>query len=475
LKKILSVFLCLCITFGILSVAVSAANEPYLDKDTAIVMVPGLSMNTVYVYDKSGNKISDSKLTYDLQALKVTIPKLIFSFVMTSFLNKDTGLSKAVAGSVCKALPGFDNESYTTKVALYDKPLSEYAVSDYHAFSQYVDLSSMGEMLKQTYLYNYDDFGSIKTAADGLNDYINNVVLPQGYSKIVLCPISLGGCVAQEYFDLYPASHSLMKKVVFMVAALDGTDAIGELLTKDLTIIDSSKSVANVICKYAKVSDNMQPLVRTLIGIFVTDRNINTIVDSLMFGVNDSVATTTLWSLCPTSFYSQARSNYLMRSKDDAKRAEIDRFMQARANMSANLNDIEQNGGKVYVLSGYGMPLDQFCDNAWLKSSENVSSDTIVPTYSTSIGATVAQLGQTLPDNYKPANRVCTDSSHNHRSSDNQVDASTCLYPETTWFFYGVSHAGFGKNAMALALVKSLVSENGVKNVYDNENWPQFN
>ena len=474
LKRIISVILCLCIIAGLTGVAASGESRQ-LDPDTAVVMIPGLSMNTVAVYDGDGNKLLDSKLEYDLSGIGSCIPGLAVSLLMTSIFNMDIGLSGIIAGTVGKLLPGF-NKNNRAVPARMDKPLSEYSTSDYRAFSQYVNLSGMGDMLTQTYLYNYDDFGSIREAADGLNDYINDVVLSKGYRSIVLCPVSLGGCVAAEYLDLYPESHAYIKKVVFMVAATCGADSIGELMTKDLTIIESPEKAIDTIISLldeygADVNTN---LVRILLKLLINRRSFDTIVDSVIFGINDSVASTALWALCPDAYYAEARANFLMRKRDDAKRAEIDRFMQARANLHENLEDIRAGGGRVYVLSGYGRQLDLFCDPAWFGSAEFVSSDSIVTAAATSFGATVADYGETLPEDYTPASPVCSDPSHDHISPDRRVDASTCMYPETTWFFYMVSHAGFGSNYKTLALIKLLISDNAPEDVYSDPAFPQF-
>ncbi len=474
-KKFIAVVLTLIMLTAVVSFPATASEALYLDDDTAIVMIPGLSMNSVNVYEKDGTFVSDTKLVYDLDPLVADLPLVIGSLALSSAFNMDIGLSKSIAKTVRDLLPGFDTKNHYTETVVYDKPLSEYSEDDYWCFSQYVNLSPFGDMLGQTYLYNYDDFGSVRTAADGLNDYIQDIILEkEGYSKVVLCPISLGGTVAELYLDLYPESHSIIKKIVFMVAAADGTDIIGELFTKDLTIISSPEAVKETLFSFISVPKALETVIGYLLGFVVNERNLDMLTDAILFGVNDSIATTTLWGLCPKAYYEQARAAYLMRGKDDAKRAEVDRLMQARENLSANLDDVIAKGGKVFALSGYDLPLNQFCDNDWFGSASLTSSDTIVPTYSSSFGATVADLDQTLGSGYISHNPVCTNPAHNHLSSDGVVDASTCMFPETTWFFRWVTHAAFGQNLSALRLVKSLVSENGITDVYSSVQYPQF-
>lgn len=474
IKKLLASVLVICIAAASLSFPSSAADGLYLDSDTAIVMIPGLSMNSVFVRDKSGVCLSDTKLFFNQNAVQKALPSLVGSLFMSSIFNIDIGLSKSVANAVGGILPGFDKKN-TTSPAVFDKPLSEYNVNDYYYFSYYVDLSSFNETLSRTYLYNYDDMGSIRTAADGLNDFIQDVVVGRGgYSNVILCPISLGSSVAALFLDLYPESHSLIKKIIFMVAAADGTDIIGELLTKDLTIISSPEALAETLFEYIRLPKAAEKIVKFLFGLFINDRNFDTLCDAVLFGINDSIATTAIWALCPLSYYQEARRAYLMRGCDDEKRAEIDRLMEARQNLKSNLDNIVGNGGKVFTLSGYGLPLDQFFDSEWLRGAALVSSDTIVPTYSSSLGATTAPLGQAFESGYVSTNPVCTDPCHNHISPDRLVDASTCMFPETSWFFRGVTHAGFGCSRKALELVKSLACDNGITDIHSDAAFPQF-
>lgn len=475
LRKFISAFLVVCILASSVTFTAYAGNEPYLDDDTAIVMIPGLSMNSVSVYDRDGVRVSDTKLFFDLGALAPSLPGLAGSLLMSSMTNMNIGLSKAVAKTVGSLLPGFDKKNHTVKPVVFDKPLSEYDEDDYYYFSYYVDLSSLDEMRDQTYLYNYDDFGSVRAAADGLNDFIQDIVIGRdGYSEIILCPISLGGTVAELYLDLYPENHSLIKKIVFMVAAADGTDIIGELLTKNLTVISSPEALKETLFDFISVPKPVEKLIGFLLGLVVNKRNLDTLCDAILFGLNDSIVSTTIWGLCPLSYYRQARAAYLMRKCDDEKRAEVDRLMEARENLKSNLDDIVEKGGKVFTLSGYSLPLDQFCDSDWFVNASLVSSDTIVPTYSSSLGATVANLGQTLGDGYVSENPVCTDPSHNHISPDYEIDASTCMFPETSWFFRYYHHAGFGYRRNSLELMKLIVCENGITDIYSDERYPQF-
>ena len=100
--------------------------------------------------------------------------------------------------------------------------------------------------------------------------------------------------------------------------------------------------------------------------------------------------------------------------------------------------------------------------------SANNSTDAVVDAKYSSFGATFADLDSTLGDNYVQA----VNDGHNHISPDKKVDASTCRYPEQTWFVRDFVHMRTAADYDALVNY-ILFSEKQVT-VYDNEKYPQF-
>jgi hypothetical protein len=101
-------------------------------------------------------------------------------------------------------------------------------------------------------------------------------------------------------------------------------------------------------------------------------------------------------------------------------------------------------------------------------------SDGTVDTKYASVGGTIAPLGETLGEDYVQA----VDCGHNHLSADGKVDASTCLFPESTWFIDGQSHVGVFCNGEEFNdyadLVVWLATSEKQPTVHDNPAFPQF-
>lgn len=92
------------------------------------------------------------------------------------------------------------------------------------------------------------------------------------------------------------------------------------------------------------------------------------------------------------------------------------------------------------------------------------------------MGATFANVGETLGDGYKAVGTYCSDPAHNHISPDNTVDATTGLLPCTTWYISHQAHEMLPDNDVALKMAFEIMTDDNMVDVYSNpEVYPQFN
>ena len=85
------------------------------------------------------------------------------------------------------------------------------------------------------------------------------------------------------------------------------------------------------------------------------------------------------------------------------------------------------------------------------------------------MGATCAPITKTLDENYRQAKRSC---GHNHLSPDGIIDASTCSFPEYTWFFRDNGHNDFSDEY--LEFVNWALNYRGQPTVRSAKSYPQF-
>lgn len=488
LKKALCLLLAVMMAFSSMVIYSSAASEdttyvPDYDTETPVIIVHGMSQNNTYLCDENGEWATDEDGNYiygwplhiELSALLKAVPALLKSVIT----RRDAGLSDALYKAAHEALYVIEkdnNGEYVNNIDVpcYECPMSELSPEVKKEYYNFLPIQELSELIGEdnVYYFGYDSLGDVVSTADRLYNYIHNVVLPQtGAKQIKICPISLGGTVATYYLNEHPEDYSLIKKMVFVVPAIDGSNIIGDLLTNNLSVYDNEELYSNILVAILGET----PLAYTLnivLRILPSDV-LKKALNGLVNGVVDVAALRTpiLWALCPTAYYEEARTIWLENNDElSVIREKVDSYMQARANFADNLAALKATGAEVFDVACYDVPLFPLC-----KDYKTTNADRVIHAASPAMGATFADLGTTLGDDYVAAGTYCSNPEHNHLSPDGVVDATTGLLPCTTWYFKGQAHEQLPNNDVALELAIHAMVDDNIKDVYSNPAYPQFN
>ena len=473
-----------CIVFSSAAEEKSAYVEDF-DRDTPVIIVHGMSQNNTYILDDNGERIKDDSgklstgwpLQIDVGAL---IKTALVPLLGAIFTRRDSGLAEALYQAAFNALPNIhkDNEGNYIKnveVPCYEMPMSELPEDVKEEYYKFLPIQELGEIVGEddVYYFGYDSIGDVQKETQKLHHYIHDVVLPQtGATQIKLCHISLGGTIAVNYLDKYPEDYSLIKKIVFVVPAIDGSNIIGDLFTGNISVFYDDNDLYENLMVTLMGETPLAYIINMLLRL-VPDNVLKAALKRLVEGVVEVAArpTTMLWALCPTEYYEEARRIWLEDEKFAKIAAEVDDFMEARANFEENLFALRETGTQLYDVACYDVPLFPLC-----KDYKKTNADRVIHAASPAMGATFADLGTTLGEGYEAAGTYCNDPSHNHLSPDGVVDATTGLLPCTTWYFEGQAHELLPHNDVALKLSIRLMTDNNMVDVYSNpEAYPQFN
>ncbi len=487
-KKAISLLLVCVMALSVFSVsafAVTGEESTYVpdyDTETPVIIVHGMSQNNTYLLDENGEWAKDDKGNYiygwplhiELTALLKAVPALLLSIIT----RQDAGLSDALNKAAHEALYVIekDNEgNYVNDIDVpcYEMPMSELPASVKEEYYKFLPIQELGELIGEdnVYYFGYDSLGDVVSTADRLYNYIHNVVLPQtGAKQVKICPISLGGTVATYYLNEHPEDYSLIKKMVFVVPAIDGSNIIGDLLTNNLSVYDDDKLYSDILVSILGETplSYILNMVLRILPSSVLKKALNGLVD----GVVEVAAqnTTILWALCPTAYYEEAKAIWLEGDEHAVVREKVDSYMEARANFPDNLAALKASGTELFDVACYDVNLFPLC-----KDYQTTNADRVIHAASPSMGATFADLGTTLGDDYVAAGTYCSNPEHNHLSPDGVVDATTGLLPCTTWYFKGQAHEMLPDNDVALELAIHAMVDNNIKDVYSNPAYPQFN
>lgn len=490
IKKIISTVLILAMVLSVFSVAAYADSDAVTaeyvadyDTETPVIIVHGMSQNDTYMLDENGNRIKDDTgyvtgwpLEIDVMALvKEALPELLMSIIT----RKDCGLTDAMRTGAYNALYVLhkDNEgNYLTDVEVpcYECPMSELDPEVKEAYYGFLPIQELGQIIGEDKLYyfGYDSFGDVIGETDKLHNYINNVVLPQtGAKQVKICFISLGGTIAVNLFDTYPEDLDLIKKVVFVAPAIDGSNIIGDLLTNNLSVFYDDNVLYEELLVSLMGDTPLTYLLNMVLRILPDD-----VLKSALGGLAEGVAdvgvrrTTLMWALCPTAYYQEAKAKWLTDPAYSVILEKVEHFMNSRANFAENLAALQAKGTEVMNVCCYDVPLVALC-----KDYKITNADRVIHAASPAMGTTFANLGETLGADYKAAGTYCSNPDHNHLSPDGVVDATTGLLPCTTWFFKGQAHEQLPNNDVVLKLAIRAMTDNNMHDVYSNPAYPQFN
>ncbi len=487
-KRILSVLLVVVMLVSVVPFGAAATEDtsyvPAYDYDTPVVLVHGIGQNDTYVLDENGKRQLASDGSYlngwPLEVdIKTALIDILPALLGSIFLRRDLGLAKAMkkgAADLLFAIHKNNEGNYINNIEVpcFRGSMAEMTDEMKEFCYSRIPVQLCGEIIGEdkVFYFGYDSLGDIETNARSLNEYIHNVVLPKtGATKVNLCPISMGGSVAVEYLQLFKEDYGIIKNMVYIVPAINGSDIVGALLTEDLCIEDDEALYFDLLGML--MGDSYTTYLINMALRLLPKKILKTALYALADGVVEAVVrnTTQLWALCPTEYYPEAREKWLSDDEHAVVREKVDYFMDARADFEKNQNELISKGANVYDIVCYDLPIFPLTSNY-----KTVNSDGIIQCTSTSMGATFADLGTTLGDGYVAKGTYCNKPGHNHLSPDGMVDPTTGLLPCATWYFKGQSHEQLQYNDVCLSLATELMIDDNMVDVYSNPTaYPQYN
>lgn len=484
IKRVLSLFIAVAMMFSITAAAKSTDYVPDYDTETPVIIVHGMSQNNTYLVDENGEWIPDETGYVTAWPLEIDVMPLIEralpNMIASIATRRDMGLTEAMYEGTYNALSLIEkdnNGNYINDVEVpcYEMPMSELPEDVKQEYYTFLPIQELSEIIGEddVYYFGYDSLGDIMHETEKLHHYIHDVVLPNSPNgQVKICPISLGGTIAINYLETYPEDYELIRKMVFVIPAIDGSDIIGDLLTGNLSVFYDDNTLYEDLLVTLLGETPLAYLLNMVLRI-LPDDVLKSALGGLANGLVDIAAlrSTMIWALCPDAYYEEAKGLWLDGNEELAGiAADVEYFMNARANFEENLFALRDTGCEIFNLACYDMNLFPLC-----KEYRTKNADRVIHADSPAMGATFADLGETLGEGYEAVGTYCSDPNHNHLSPDGVVDATTGLLPCTTWYFKAQAHEQLPENDVALGLAIRAMTDDNMKDVYSNPAYPQFN
>lgn len=482
-KKIISVILCVIMVFTMSAVAITANAK---DDVTPVVFIPGIGQSQTYKYDDEGNEIASWNMLHvntDFASFSiidwVKMIRLVAGLVVTIAVQRDVVSESTIKGALEVLFVDHlrkDDGTFVNNVVTpnYPCPISGYNEKARGIFDRRIPCQALVDEIGEdnVYCYNYSIFSNTFENAQGLNDYIENVVLPQtGSDKVILVPMSMGASVVNNYLNLYPDSNRI-EKIISVVGAWQGSSVFA-----DLMLADFDENAPDMVYTDAIQQIGVDAMTGSLINIAVRILPKQE-VDNLLYDIISAfvktliVPNTSLISLCPPDRYEEFADKYLQGEEFAETKAQTDSYAKAQRELKERLEyQQEKYGTELYFIAGYNLGFGggsgDFGFFKFFETQDSTNSDEVIEISSTAPGTSYVPAGTSFSDEYK------ADPTH-HVSPDGSIDTSTAYFEKTTWYFNKQYHE-LTNNNIALKLAYDIAM-NKVKNVDDcKDTYPQFN
>lgn len=422
------------------------------------IILPGIGQSKTELIDGNGNRIKGA-WPLDIDARELT-EKLKKPFVKSVFLRKDAELTDIIKNVVAQSLSPLScredgTPKHSIRVVSYPYSVAECSADEKRYIYKMVPLNDLADVIGEhnLWFFAYNSFGEPYKTAEELDAFIQTVKRKTGAERVNLVPVSMGGALATAYFDAYGEKNDI-HRVMYFVAAIKGSMLLADLMSGELSPEGAIALIAMLTNE--KTAELLKKAIRLLP---------KKLPEKMFLAAIDAMRETALkkspsiWSVLPPEDYPSLRDKLISKDCFSSLRAKTDRFYSAQCRIYDILKEREKNGTEFFAAVGYGLRLLP------VSTHKSVSSDTIIHSASTSLGATFAPLGEKLE----------RENDNGYISPDGSVDASTALFPERTWFFNNQQHDAIADNKTALELALKVLSDESFSDVHSLARLPRFN
>ncbi len=482
MKRTLSLFLSLILMLA-LFVPAAAKTAPV----TPIIVVSG--MGSFPLYD---GEIREENRVWGPQTKKIlkAVGKSLLPFAKAAVKGDWDGFADETFGMVYEEL--FEIVSCDET----GEPLHEI---NYPVFPQSVDhypdeilnsgetedevaiLRSLADAFgaENVYFFNYDWRRNPTEHVEDLSAFIENVKAAHGAKSVTLVPCSMGGTVVNSY--LRAKGSAGIRKIIYCLVASKGIDMVGELfcgrvhfetdvLMERLFNFENGNFWTELLLAALKTVTDASPLLT---------KGVDALAEALLKATADRAYSDILsrslarmpgmWAFVPDAYYAQAKQTMFPGGANKIFLEKIDSYHNGvQVPAERLMQEAIDAGTQVYITAAYGLVGFPATDVAFTQG------DCLIETHNESFGATVAPYGTTLGKGYTALGSVCGDTAHQHLSADGIVDATTCAFPEQTWFIKHMKHVGFPYGSEAAKLLIWLAGTKKAVDVRSNSAYPQF-
>lgn len=476
MKKFLAVFLSLVI-FVMIIAPMSAMAEDTCKCDTVpIIYVRGRATILTDKDDPSSETLPYVPDGFVENALKELVPVYTKGYLTNDFSEFKALFTKYMAeaykdfaldnnGEIANN-SGYKTADYWKNNPIYDihKPSNDVTTPE----------GATNELYK--YFYQYDCRLDPCSIADDLHEYIQAVKKVTGHSRVKLLGRCLGTIILSAYLAEYgwedvddvvlynsicfgtEVNNSLFNGELYFDA--DGVDYFATQNLGDSLLFTLLKEIITLSNKLNGLDMTMDYFNKT--GTRVAKYVIPDVM-RVCYGTFPAY-----WAMVSADRFEEAR-DYIFAGVEDEYAGLIQKinhyYETVGSKLTSMYKQMEADGVHVSIVAKYGFQLYPIVYNADLQSDMLTTCEQQAP------GTTTAPIGKKLSDDYIAQAKA--NGTDKYISPDLSIDASTALFPDTTWYVQNLNHDCY---PWALYPVIYRILRHGEQplTVFSEKNLPQY-
>lgn len=337
----------------------------------------------------------------------------------------------------------------------------------------YMDYTYKLDTYKFQYDYRIDPYENAKI----LNEYVKLVMEVTGAEKVNILGRCEGSNIALAYLEEY-GDPSFINHILFVWPSVQGLCGITAFFTGEISLDmnaleaflnsqDTEETLIGVTSSIVEVMNAVNALAPAA-GLFnkIYSKIEKQLMPELVLSTYGNMPS--FWAMLEPDKYEQAKE-YVFAGREEEYAGLIEKIDNYYYNAGSRVEEILKSytdaGTMFSCVAKYGYMITPLCTEYM-----NAQTDGLATLEASSLGATVSNFGDTLSKEYIAD--VTAKGNGKYISPDKKIDASTCLYPDSTWFVKNCKHANMPSSLNTFCA--SLIASEVQPTVTQSTRYPQF-
>lgn len=445
IKKYVALVLCLCVSIGTFITASGdqADESVFHGSDIPVIYIQGQGCELVKD-NEDGSTTRMYPIELGSDEISAIVEENIGVFAKAFFTQE--------WDEFCDVLYGIITDLYKD-IALDENGESPNGVRSYWSWNP--DLgdrrNAYGKYDIQAYSFVYDWRMDPYKIADDLHRYIEDVRRATGADEVAILGRCLGACITSAYMDKYDAEY--VSDYIIYAGAHKGAALCSKIFCGEIYLesdgIERFVYDANLFGDdiYTNLLNSFVTMFNDMYGLEIACWAVNNVYKDIYLNIIPRVMVETFatfpgyWSMVTTEDYEKAKE-VVFHGADPLKYKNfisiIDNYHNNVAKeMDADYQRYLDMGINIYNVTKYGYQAIPVAD----EEENDTLSDLTVHVKHASMGATTARVPEKLSQEY--IDNAVANGTDKYISPDCEIDASTALVPDTTWFIKHMKHDNF--------------------------------